>query len=114
MLAISSSPSTSSATGPLLEIISTSALEPSVDAGVATPAPLSDCSIKTKAAIKIGIHLCLHGIRRKDPFQVIDQVPLPLAALHPFAAQPALHAMLRWDSRCGFLIRLFSIATKLG
>ncbi len=38
-------------------------------------APLSACNAKTKAAIRIGIHLNIHGIRRDTLFQVIDLVP---------------------------------------
>jgi hypothetical protein len=58
-----------------LEIISTSALEPWASDGVPWAAPLSGCSWKTKAAIKIGVHLIFNGIRRRTAFQVIDLVP---------------------------------------
>jgi hypothetical protein len=90
----------------MLEIISTSALEPGDQDGTAGAAPLSACDIKRKAAVKIGIHLIFNGIRRDGPFQVIDLVPpvvrAPLCGTHRPVRSRAIHAMLRSDSRCGF------------
>src|ERR1035437_7216259 len=62
ILAISNRISTAIATGPLLEIISTSTLEPCAPDGAAGTAPLSACIIKRKAAVIIGFHLTLNDI----------------------------------------------------
>jgi short-subunit dehydrogenase involved in D-alanine esterification of teichoic acids len=90
----------------MLVIISTSALEPGDQDGTAGVAPLSACDIKTKAAVKIGIHLTFNGSRRDGPLQVIDLVPPMVRAsrygTHRQVRKRAVHAMLRSDSRCGF------------
>src|ERR1039458_5754123 len=62
--------------GRMLLNISISAPEPWEIGPPAGGAPLSTCKTKTKAAVRIGIHLSIHGIRRGRTFQVIDMVPL--------------------------------------
>jgi hypothetical protein len=55
----------------MLVIISATALEPCGPDGAA---PLSACKKTRKAAVRIVIHLNIHGIRRDGGFQVIDMV----------------------------------------
>ncbi len=44
-------------------------------------APLSACNAKTKAAVRIGVHLNIYGIRHNRLFQVIDVVSQPFRRL---------------------------------
>src|SRR6266568_8518852 len=88
------------AIGPMLLSISISALVP-CDTGVpAGGAPLSACNAKRTAAVRIGIHLSIHGIRRDGPLQVIDLVPPEACAPLRKTQSRAVHAMLRSDSSC--------------
>lgn len=55
------------------------------------------------AAIKIGVHLIFNGSRRRAPLQVIDLVRSRAFVFHPQARGAVQPAMLRSESRCGFL-----------
>jgi hypothetical protein len=61
----------------MLCIMSISAVGACVRDGPAGAAPPSACNAMTKAAVKIAIHLNIHGIRRDYSFQVIDLVRKP-------------------------------------
>src|ERR1035438_2966661 len=102
MLATSNSTSTAMATGPLFLTISTIALEPSGD-DAPWAAPPSGGNCRTKAAIKIGVHLTINGSRRRAPLQVIDLVRGHAFPFDPQARGAVQRAMLRSESRCGCL-----------
>src|ERR1039457_4503369 len=88
---MASSTSTASATDPMLLNISTSALGPDADGGVA----LSACIIKRRAVLKIGIHLNINRIRRHGSFQVIDWMLPKLCRVDRRGRESPVHAMLR-------------------
>ncbi len=74
-LATSSSNSTKMAIGPMLLIISASALKPCVAGAVPWLVPLSACKKNANVAVRIANHLIIHGIRRRSRAQVTLWVP---------------------------------------
>ncbi|MGA3262444.1 MAG: hypothetical protein ABSC47_00180 [Terracidiphilus sp.] len=56
----------------------------------------------SKEAVRIAIHLNIHGIRLNGRFQVIDMVHRQGLGWLQAGRAGAVHAMLRSDSRCGF------------
>src|ERR1035438_6953790 len=54
-------------------------------------------TIKKKAAVRIGIHLNMHGIRRDGGFQVIDMVRREALSANGQRRRRAARAMLRSD-----------------
>ena len=99
-LATSSSNSTQMATGPILLIISASALKPCVPGVTPWLVPLlSACKMNANTAVEIAIHLMFHGIRPRSP-RPSDPLGAPQqpSSLFPLPSYPAIHAMLRSDS----------------
>jgi hypothetical protein len=87
-----------------LPIIAVNALKLDMpDGAAAGAAPLSACKMKANAAVRIAIHLNIHGIRRSAAAQVIDWVPPPFSPSVRLPAAGAIHAMLRSDSQLCWL-----------
>ncbi len=81
---------------PMLPIMSISALVPGIGAAPAGAALLSACIAKTKTAVKIGIHLNIHGIRRDGPSKLSKRSPVGFLAV-PAGLHWGISAMLRSD-----------------
>jgi hypothetical protein len=81
-----------------LPIISITAPVPCETGFAAAGAPPSACRTKAKAAVKIGIHLNIHGIRRDSGLQVIDLVHSKPSISGSLAVTRGVRAMLRSDS----------------
>src|ERR1039458_10597099 len=73
-LAKRSNTSTKIATGPMWVIMLANSPNP-CEVGAPVPAPPSACKKHANAAVKIAIHLILHGTRLRSPAQVTLWVP---------------------------------------